>query len=148
MPRWCPMCRQTSIIGHGQRRKPAHDEQHDCVWVRRGLCRLCGTTFTVLPSWCVPYGHYTLRCRQQAWDALCNDGKGWEQATPLCQDPTRLPDPSTLRRWAWRRMTSLWCAAKACLSGLSVGKFLRAPTILAWDWPAASRNLLLEANAP
>lgn len=148
MPRWCPMCRQRSIIGHGQRRKPAHDEQHECVWVRRGRCPLCRTTFTVLPSWSVPYGHYTLRCRQQAWEAVCNDGKRWEQAAPLCQDPTRLPDPSTLRRWAWRRMIGLWCAAKACLSGLSVGKFLRTPTILAWDLSAASRILLLEANAP
>ena len=142
------MCRQTSIIGHGQRRKPAHDDQHDCVWVRRGRCPLCGTTFTVLPSWSVPHGHYTLRCRQQAWEAVCNDGKRWEQAAPLCQDPTRLPDPSTLRRWAWRRMISLWCAAKGCLSGLSVGKFLRTPTILAWDLLAAGRILLLEANAP
>jgi len=142
------LCRQRSIIGHGQRRKPAHDEQHDCVWVRRGRCPLCRTTFTVLPSWSVPYGHYTLRCRQQAWDALCNDGQGWEQATPLCKDPTRLPDPSTLRRWAWRRMISLWSEAKACLSGLSVGKFLRPPTILAWDLTVFSRILLLETNSP
>ncbi len=142
------MCRQASIIGHGQRRKSAHDDQYDCLWVRRGRCRLCGKTFTVLPSWSLPYGHYTLRCRQQAWDAVCNEGEKWEQATPLCKDPTRLPDPSTLRRWAWRRMISLWCAAKGCLSGLSVGKFLRTPTILAWDLLAAGRILLLEANAP
>ena len=148
MPRWCPLCRIDSIVGHGQRRKPAHDEQHNCIWVRRGRCPLCRTTFTVLPSWSVPYGHYTLRCRQQAWDAVCNEGQRWEQATPLCKDPTRLPDPSTLRRWAWRRMISLWSEAKACLSGLSVGKFLRAPTILTWDWPAASRILLLETNSP
>ncbi|HMF92297.1 MAG TPA: DUF6431 domain-containing protein [Candidatus Angelobacter sp.] len=148
MPRWCPVCRVSSIIGHGQRRKPAHDEQHDCVWVRRGRCPLCGKTFTMLPGWSVPYGHYTLRCRQQAWEAVCNDGQGWEQAVPLCQDPTRLPDPSTLRRWAWRRMISLWSAAKACLSGLSIGQFWQAPTIFAWDWPAASRILLLEANSP
>ena len=148
MPRWCPMCRQTSIIGHGQRRKPAHDEQHECVWVRRGRCPLCRTTFTVLPSWSVPHGHYTLRCRQQAWEAVCTDGPKWERAAPLCQDPSRLPDPSTLRRWAWRRMISLWSEAKACLSGLSVGKFWRTPTILAWDLSAASRILLLEANAP
>jgi hypothetical protein len=45
-------------------------------------------------------------------------------------------------------MISLWSEAKACLSGLSVGKFLRAPTILAWDLSAASRILRLEANAP
>jgi hypothetical protein len=31
---------------------------------------------------------------------------------------------------------------------LAAQKFLQAPTILAWDWPAASRILRLEANAP
>jgi hypothetical protein len=45
-------------------------------------------------------------------------------------------------------MISLWSAAKAYLSGLSIGKFWQAPTIFAWDWPAASRILLLEANSP
>ena len=77
MPRWCPLCHRASIIGHGQRRKPAHDGQHEYVWVRRGRCRLCRKTFTILPSWSLPYGHYTLRCRQQAWDA---------QSAPTAQD--------------------------------------------------------------
>ena len=27
MPRWCPLCHRASIIGHGQRRKSALDEQ-------------------------------------------------------------------------------------------------------------------------
>lgn len=148
MPRWCPLCQQASIIGHGQRRRPAHDGQHDYLWVRRGLCRLCGKTFTILPSWSSPYGHYSLHCRQQAWDAVCTNGVGWEQAAPHCQDPTRLPDPSTLRRWAWRRLISLWYGAKAWMRGLMAGNFLRAPTILAWDWAAASRILLVKANFP
>ena len=148
MPRWCPLCQRASIIGHGQRRKPAHDAQQDCIWVRRGLCRLCGKTFTILPSWSPPYGHYSLRCRQQAWDAVSTNGVGWEQAAPHCKDPTRLPDPSTLRRWAWRRLVSLWYGAKAWMWGLAVWKFLQPPTILAWDWAAAGRILLLKANSP
>jgi hypothetical protein len=37
--------------------------------------------------------------------------------------------------------------AKAWLHGLAC-KFLQAPTILAWDWAAASRILLLEADSP
>jgi hypothetical protein len=115
--------------------------------VRRGRCRLCGKTFTILPSWSPPYAHYTLRCRQQAWDAVCSDGAGWEQSAPLCKDAARLPDPSTLRRWASRRLVSLWYGAKAWLRGLA-NKFLQAPTILAWDWAAASRILLLEADSP
>ena len=48
-----------SIIGHGERRKSAHDGKHDYVWVRRGRCRLCRKTFTILPSWSLPYAHYS-----------------------------------------------------------------------------------------
>jgi hypothetical protein len=68
--------------------------------VRPGRCRLCKKTFTIQLSWWLPYAHYTLRCRQQAWDAVCTDGARWEQSAPLCKDPARLPDPSTVRRWA------------------------------------------------
>ena len=32
--------------------------------------------------------------------------------------------------------------------GLAAWKFLQAPTILAWDWAAAGRILLLKANSP
>jgi hypothetical protein len=137
MPRWSPLCRQASIIRHGQRRKSAHDDQQSCVWVRRGLCRLCGKTLTILPSWSPLYGYYSLRCRDQAWDAVCANGAGWEQAAPHCEDPARLPDPSTLRRLAWRRVISFWCAATAWTWGLMAWKYLQAPTILAWDWAAA-----------
>jgi hypothetical protein len=151
MPRWCPLCQRASIIGHGQRRKPVHDGEQDYVWVRRGLCRLCGKTFTILPSWSPPYGHYSLHCRQQAWDTLCANSIGWEQAAPHCKDPARLPDPSTLRRWAWRRLISLCCGAKAWMWAPTVWRFVQfwqAPTILAWDWAAAGRMLLLEASSP
>jgi len=58
-----------------------------------------------------------------------------------------MPDPSTLRRWARRRLVSLWYGAKAWLRGFA-WKILQAPTILAWDWAAAGRILLLEANSP
>ena len=150
MPRWCPLCQQASIIGHGQRRKAAHDEQRDWIWVRRGLCRHCRKSFTILPTWSPPFGHYSLHCRRQAWDTVCAHSIGWEQAAPHCKDPERLPDPSTLRRWAWRRLVSLWCGVKAWMCGLT-GKlwpFWETPTILAWDWSAAGRILLLEANSP
>jgi hypothetical protein len=38
LPRWCPFCGNHTIIGHGQRRKQAHDEVHDVIRVRRGRC--------------------------------------------------------------------------------------------------------------
>src|SRR5438477_10897539 len=60
IPRRCPECRQDSILGHGQRRRQAHDECHDWIWVRRGLCKLCHTSFTFLPAACVRRSCYSL----------------------------------------------------------------------------------------
>jgi len=120
MRRWCPLCHRASIIGYGARCKSAHDGQHDYLWVRRGRCRLCRTTFTI---------HFILRCRRHAWDPVCTNGAGLGQSAPLCKDPARLPDPSTLRRWAYRGLVSLWYGAKACLHGLTC-KFCRPPLSL------------------
>ena len=149
LPRRCPRCGNESIIGHGRRRKQAHDECHDWIWVRRGLCPPCGLTFTILPDWSPPYGHYSLRCRQQAWELACTYSGSWEQSAPETKDPNRVPDSATLRRWAVRRLLSLFCVVKnfwICLPRSPI--FLSAPTILAWDWIAARRNLHLEANSP
>ena len=140
MPRRCPSCRQTTIIGHGQRRKQAHDEQHDWIWVRRGLCRPCRKTFTILPSWSPPYGHYSFPCRQQAWKSRCDTGGSWEQCAPHTKDPSRLPDPATLRRWVFSKLLSLCCGMKASWPcSRACRNFFLAPTILAWDWIIATR---------
>jgi hypothetical protein len=64
--RRCPVCEQDSIVGHGRRRKQAHDEHHDWIRIRRGRCRSCGTTFTFLPVFSLPYTHYSLLARWQA----------------------------------------------------------------------------------
>src|ERR1039457_4603632 len=137
MPRRCPLCKQASIIGHGKRRKQAHDEPQDWIWVRRGLCRLCGKTFSILPSWSPPYGHYSLHSRHQAWEAICA-GSDWDQSAPHCKDPTRSPDSTTLRRWAWRRLLSLGQSLKVWLWVLD---WHRMPTILVWDWMSAGNFL-------
>ena len=68
-----------------------------------------------------------------------------EQAVPHCKDPSRSPDPSTLRRWAHRRLLSVCCWLKAGAMG---ALFLRAPTIVAWDLSALCRMLPLEASSP
>jgi hypothetical protein len=81
----------------------------------------CGKTFTILPDWLAPSGHYTLRCRQQACERIAA-GESAEQAAPHCKDPTRLPDPSTVRRWAQRRLLSVCCWLKTGARGaLSAG---------------------------
>jgi hypothetical protein len=144
LPRRCPVCGDHTIIGHGRRLRPAHDDRQESIWVRRGICQPCRKTFTILPDWLAPSGHYTLRCRQQACERI-GDGVSVEQAVPYCKDPNRLPDPSTVRRWAQRRLLSQWCWIKVGAHG---GDFLRTPTILAWDLGALCRILPIEARSP
>jgi hypothetical protein len=88
-----------SIIGHGRRRKQAHDEDHDWIQIRRGLCNLCGKTFTFLPPFSPPYGRYSLIARSQALRHYFLEDHSWEAAAPKVKDPDRVADPSTLRRW-------------------------------------------------
>ncbi len=94
------MCEHDSIIGHGRRRKQAHDEHHDWIGIRRGHCHGCEKTFTFLPLLSLPYTHYSLLARCQALRRRFVEHRSWEEATPTLKDPNRLPDPSTLRRWA------------------------------------------------
>jgi hypothetical protein len=144
LPRRCPVCRNDTIIGHGQRLRQNHDDQHERIWVRRGICRSCHKTFTVLPDYLAPSGHYSLHCRRQACDHLAA-GDTAERAAPHCKDPARLPDASTIHRWAQQRLFSLCCWLRA---GVKDRLFLRAPTILAWDLGTLSRILPLEARSP
>jgi hypothetical protein len=98
--RRCPVCERDSIIGHGRRRKQAHDAHHDWIGIRRGRCPGCGKTFTFLPWLSLPYTRYSLLARCQAWRRRVVEHCSWEEAMPTLKDPNRVPDPSTLRRWA------------------------------------------------
>ena len=100
MLRRCPVCERDSINGHGRRRKQAHDEYHDWIGIRRGRCPGCGKTFTFLPLFSLPYTHYSLLTRGQALQRRFVERSSWEEAMPALKDPNRVPDPSTLRRWA------------------------------------------------
>ena len=147
LPRRCPYCGQGTIIGHGRRFKQAHDQRRQGIWIRRAICRPCQKTFTVLPDWSPPSGHYSLHCRQQAWELLRQADGSWERSVPDVADATRSPDPSTVRRWARRLLH---------LGSLLAVKFWQAlgchvyipPTILAWDWYMIRRILPLEACSP
>ena len=77
LPRLCPFCGERTIIGHGQRLKQAHDQRREQIWIRRGRCRPCQKTFTVLPDWSPPSGHYSLYCLQQAWELLRQADGTW-----------------------------------------------------------------------
>ena len=144
LPRRCPVCRDDTIIGHGQRLRQCHDDQRLAFWARRGMCRPCKKTFTILPDWLAPSGHFSLHCRRQAYERI-GAGDSAEQVALHCKDPTRLPDPSTVRRWAQHRLLSVWCWIKA---GVRNEHFLHSPTILAWDLGALCNILPLEAKSP
>jgi hypothetical protein len=97
--RRCPVCMRDSVVGHGRRRKQAHDEGHDWITIRRGICRPCGKTITFLPVFSLPYSHYSLIARSEALRRFFVEGCSWEKAAPPVKDPHRIADPSTLRRW-------------------------------------------------
>jgi len=97
--RRCPICDRDSIIGHGSRLKQAHDEQHSWIPIRRGYCKGCETSFTFLPSFSLPYTHYSLLARSQALYRRFVEHRPWESAAPTVQDPDRVADSATLRRW-------------------------------------------------
>jgi len=99
IPRKCPECSNDSVIGHGRRRKQAHDEHHDWIGIRRGLCKQCWKTITFLPLFSLPYTHYSLAARSQALQRYFVQGRSLEQAVPVVKDANRVPDVSTLRRW-------------------------------------------------
>jgi hypothetical protein len=145
LPRRCPVCGDHTIVGHGRRLRQAHDDHHDRIWVRRGICRPCRLTFTILPRTLAPFAAFSVRCRQLACERIAA-GDPIEQAAPHCRDPSRSPDPSTLRRWAQRRLLSLgyWLKAGSRIAE----RFLCSPTILAWDFAALCRILPIEARSP
>ena len=99
IPRQCPLCVRDSIVGHGRRRKQAHDQDHDWIGVRRGRCKPCHQTFTFLPPFSLPYTHYSLIARSQALRRRFVEGCSMQEAAPVVKDPERVADPSTLRRW-------------------------------------------------
>jgi hypothetical protein len=98
--RRCPVCEQETIIGHGRRRKQAHDEHHDWIGIRRGRCVRCGRTFTFLPVFSLPYTHYSLIARCQALLRRFREHCSWEKSAPKFKDADRVPDSSTVRRWS------------------------------------------------
>jgi Domain of unknown function (DUF6431) len=97
--RRCPLCERDSIIGHGRRLKQAHDRSHDWIEIRRGICNCCGTTFTFLPTFSLPYTHYSLLARSEALRHYFAEHCSWESSAPTVLNANRVADPSTLRRW-------------------------------------------------
>ena len=125
-----PNCLCDSIIGHGRRRKQAHDENHDWIKIRRGICPPCGLTFTFLPLFSKPYTHYSLVARSEALRRYFLEHCSWDNAAPSIKDPDRIPAPSTLRRW--------FCRLDSSRSAFS---FLRPTMEVVGQWLARGEQL-------
>jgi hypothetical protein len=121
----------------GIRRKQAHDEHHDWIWIHRGRCAGCGKTFTFLPLLSLPYTHYSLVARSQALLLRFVEHCCWDKALPKLKDPDRLADPSTIRRWSSGLDTS-----QPALS------FLRQTVTRATHWLDRGRQGLDEGVPP
>ena len=139
MIRLCPVCQARSVIGHGWRKRQAHDAEHSWIRIRRGICKLCDLTVTMLPDWLLPGGQFSLAARQQAEHLASEQPRAIEECVPDSLDQERSADPSTVRRWFQRRLVSLWLYFLA--------RFPTLPTQFAWDWKAAGRTLRLELNS-
>jgi hypothetical protein len=63
------------------------------------MCRPCGKTITFLPTFSLPYSHYSLIARSEALRRYFIEGYSWEAAAPPVKDPNRVADSSSLRRW-------------------------------------------------
>ncbi len=136
IPRTCPRCGVGRVIGHGRRWRQAHDAQHSVLRIRRGKCKQCRVTITVLPAWALPWTHYSLAARQQVLQRRLEQQMPLEQCSPDTKAGL-VADPASLRRWLQRRLVSRWKWIQTGIFGL--------PTILAWDWWAAARMLIPEA---
>jgi hypothetical protein len=91
--RWCPFCWLDSIIGHGWRRKQAHDDSHDWIRYRRGQCPLCGVIFSFLPAFSLPYTHYSLVARREGLRRRFVEQRYWEDPAPLSKILIAFPIP-------------------------------------------------------
>jgi hypothetical protein len=65
-----------------------------------------------------------------------------ERRSPFCRVGRHRTDITVFLAGNKPGMKASWPCSPACRN------FFLAPTILAWDWVAAGRNLLLEANSP
>ena len=136
-----------SIVGHGRRRKQAHDEHHDWIGIRRGRCSSCGKTFTFLPLFSLPYTHFSLLARCQALWLRFKEHCSWEKAAPKLKDADRVPDASTVRRWS----QGLDCSEPAVSfvrqtgdlhSSLAAARYDSDPKAVPLPWMASALEIL------
>jgi hypothetical protein len=94
-------CRGLTLEARREPEKPAGKYRQEFGGKDRGALHPgCGKTFTFLPLLSLPYTHYSLLTRCQGLRRRLVEHCSWEEATPTLKDPNRVPDATTLRRWA------------------------------------------------
>ena len=136
LPRQCPGCQALAVVGHGWRRRLAQDQTHSWIRVRRGFCKACRHTVTILPAECIPGSHYSFPYRRQTLEHVAAHVTA-ARAAPDCLELDCVADESTVRRW-WKRR----------LESLARLKNKLTPTLFAWDHFAGRRILIPETNSP
>ena len=119
--RQCPICSQDSIIGHGRRRKQAHDQHHAWIGIRRGLCSRCARRSPscrpfLLPTAITASSPAARRCSAVSWKAV----------------PGKLRHPPSKTPIAWPILLR-------CADGAKPGFFSAAVFFPARDGPGCRR---------
>ena len=116
-PRDCPHCAAVDrFIGHGYyRRQPIDRQQAYSIRIKRWLCKVCGRTVSILPSFLLSFRHYLLAVIQKVVTARFEKQASWGQIEQQCTNDQgeRLPSERTIRRWcrSFAAQSPRWLAA-------------------------------------
>lgn len=101
IPRDCRLCKATSsVIGHGIRERTCIGPDTDVIFVRRGKCKSCRTTFTFLPAFARPYSRYAVVLIQNTiLNFISNNENTVFRSIPNLKKIAWWPDMKTPYNW-------------------------------------------------
>jgi hypothetical protein len=160
IPRKCPECSSDSVIGHGRRRKQAHDEDHDWIGIRRGLCTQCWKTITFLPLFSLPYTHYSLIARSSPlgfgrFNFCAKGSQDWPVNLKDLYPPSLVLSPLHPVQLAGSRSGAATTLSGALFVGRgdtyaegsrSGARSLHRPSMVAWHGPLPTGGFLSAPN--
>jgi len=109
IPRDCACCKaRGTVIGHGVRDRTCIGPHTDIIFVRRGLCKVCKTTFTFLPPFARPNSRYAIEAIQDTFmNFVSNDKKTLFHSMPDLKTIKWWPDWKTSNNWLHAVMDKL-----------------------------------------
>ena len=99
-PDGCQNCLAAGqMIGHGYyQRQPKDDGKGWVIRIKRWLCKACGQTVSVLPSFLLRYRHYLLEVIEKVLALRFEKQASWASVMAGCS-PQGLPAERTVQRW-------------------------------------------------